>query len=149
MTNLPLSPRSQPLRHPFHIMTRRPPPQRPRNLLERPSRRNALGLLDASLQSTDLELARGHVRGDIQLAGRGERGVGGLGGEGAGIKGFGTFAVGGGLEVRRFLAIVGGNRSHGAGWCSYVCTPDVRRCVCWSWGEDSIGPNGFSAKDRD
>ena len=103
-------------------MARRPPSQRPRDLLKSPSRRNALGLLDASLQSTDLELARRHVRGDIQLAGRGEGGVGGLGGEGAGIKGFGTFAVGGGLEVRRFLALVGGgNRGHGAVQCWYVC----------------------------
>lgn len=101
-------------------MARRPPSQRPRDLLKSPSRRNALGLLDASLQSTDLELARRHVRGDIQLAGRGERGVGGLGGEGAGIKGFGAFAVGGSL--RRFLALVGGeNRGHGAVQCLYVC----------------------------
>ena len=102
-------------------MTRRPPPQRPRDLLKSPSRCNALGLLDASLQSTDLELARGHVRGDIQLAGRGERGVGRLGGEGAGIKGFGTFAVGGGLEVRRLFALVGrGYSSHGDVQCLYV-----------------------------
>lgn len=100
-------------------MARRPPSQRPRDLLKSPSRRNALGLLDASLQSTDLELARRHVRGDIQLAGRGEGGVGGLGGEGAGIKGFGAFAVGGSL---RFLALVGGgNRGHGAVQCWYVC----------------------------
>ena len=79
-------------------MTRRPPPQRPRNLLKSPTRQGPARLLHALLQRPNLELPRRHVRGDIEFAGRGERGIGGLGGQGARIECFGAFAGGGGLR---------------------------------------------------
>lgn len=78
-------------------MARRAPPQRPRNLLESPARQGPPRLLHALLQCADLEFPRRHVRGDIELAGRGERGVGGLGGQSARIESFGALASSGGL----------------------------------------------------
>lgn len=80
-------------------MTRRPTSHGPRHLLERATRQGGLGALHARLQGLDLEFPRAHVRRDIELAGRRERRVGGLHGQGAGIERFGALAGGGGAGV--------------------------------------------------
>lgn len=86
-------------------MTRRPPSQLPRHLLERPPILRFPAPLDPPFEGADLELARLDEFVDIEgavLKGSG----GGLGGEGAGVAlagamgGLGTFVrvgVGGGL----------------------------------------------------
>lgn len=80
-------------------MTRRPPSQGPRNLLKCTARQRGSRSLHPGLQGPDLELPGRDVGGYVKVAGRGEDGVGGLDGEGAGIAGFVSFAGRGGVSL--------------------------------------------------
>lgn len=71
-------------------MTRRPPSQRPRHLLKGTARQCSPRLLHARFQGANLEFPGPDVCRDIEFTRGGERGVGRLDGEGAGIAGFGT-----------------------------------------------------------
>ena len=97
-------------------MTRCPAPQGSGDRLKRPTRQRRSRPLHAGLQGADLELACADVGRYVELAGRGEGGVGGLYGEGAGIVCFGAFAVSGGV-LKAMFAFGRGVGGHCGGGC--------------------------------
>lgn len=158
---LSFRPTPQPTRNPLNIVTRRPPSERSRHLLKRPTGQGRLRPLQARLKGTDLEAPRIDVSGNIEFPGFRKGRLGGLRGDGTGVESFGTLAGGrGGILVSsawegRF-ALCGWVGRHGGGSCDQDQGSKrggkrrSKRLSQWEWisstSDKTEGPTGETAR---